>query len=119
MRRNMIRAISAGILLIGLGTLFYTNFWWPGILIVLWGSISSREYLSKRYYDFFITSVILLGLFVMYYVKINWNIMLPVLFVIGGIYIVSREFFFSKTSRLEEKIEQLRAELEEEKKNEK
>lgn len=119
MRRNMIRTISTGILLIGLGVLFYTNFWWPGILIVLWVSIGVREYLSKRYYDLFVSTIILLGLFVMYYLNVNWNILLPILFVLGGIYIICREFFYSKRSRIEEKIAELQAELDEEKEAEK
>jgi hypothetical protein len=28
-------AISGGIFLIGLGVLFFTNWWWPGIMVVL------------------------------------------------------------------------------------
>lgn len=119
MHQNQIRAISSGIFLVGLAILFITKFWWPGILLVLWVSVGVREYLSRRYYDFFISTIILLGLFAVYMLKLDWNVLVPVVFVVGAIYIVMKEFFFTSKSRLEEKIKQLESDLEEEKEEEK
>lgn len=90
-------AIANGIFLISLGALFYTNFWWPGILLAIWASLAARQYLSGRLYDLFISSAILLGLFVVSLVKLDWAVLMPILFVIGGLYIIFREYFFAES----------------------
>ena len=89
-------AISNGVFLISLGFLFYFNFWWPGILLSLWAMLATRQYLTARHYDFAITSVILLGLFTIYFFHIEWSMLMPTLFFVGGIYIIFREYYFSE-----------------------
>jgi len=100
-------AIANGAFLIGLGILFATNAWWPGILLALWVSIGLRQYLSGRNYDFFISTLILLGLYVVSYFKLEWAELMPVLFVVGGIYIIMREYFFAQDSNGEDKSQEI------------
>jgi hypothetical protein len=45
---------------------------------------------------------------------ISWEILLPVLFAVGGIYILFREFLESKEEPLEEEEEDINQEIEEE-----
>lgn len=99
--------IANGIFLIGLGILFYTKFWWPGILLVLWASVALRQYLTGRMYDCFISSFILLGLFVVSFFNFEWNVLMPVLLIIGGIYIIFREYFFAEDTNGEEKSQEI------------
>lgn len=106
-------AISSGILLIGLGILLYTDAWWPGILLVVWAMFAIREFLTNRFYDLFITSAIFLGLFFGYYLHINWSILMPVLLVVGGIYIVFREYYYAGFEDVAETNEEIELELEE------
>lgn len=87
-------AISNGIFLICIGILIYTGAWWPQILLAIWALLATRQYLTGRIYDLSITTLILLGLFMMTYFNVNWSILMPVLFVIGGIYIIFREYFY-------------------------
>lgn len=94
-------AISNGVFLIGLGILFYTGAWWPGIVIAIWASIALRELLTGRIYDFVITSVILWGVFFSAFLHAKWSILLPVLFVMGGVYIICREYFFDEETPLD------------------
>jgi hypothetical protein len=89
-------AISNGVFLVCLGILFYTRFWWPGILLALWALLVVRQYLTGRMYDLIISSIILLGLFVVNYFNINWSILMPALFVVGGIYLIFREYYYSE-----------------------
>lgn len=88
--------ISNGIFLASLGILFWTNGWWPGILLAIWACLGARQYLTGRTYDFAITSVILIGLFIVTFFNITWSVLIPVLFVTGGIYIIFREYLFSE-----------------------
>ena len=87
-------ALSNGVFLIALGVLFYTNTWWPGILIAVWAALAIRQYLTNRIYDLCLTTVILLGLFAISFFNFDWSFLVPVLFVVGGLYIIFREYFF-------------------------
>lgn len=89
-------AISNGAFLMGLAVLFASNTWWPGILLLLWVSVALREYLTGRFYDLVISSIILIGLFAMALFDLSISFLVPMLFILGGIYIIFREFFFSE-----------------------
>ena len=89
-------AISVGIMMIGLGILFYLNAWWPGILLAIGASLIVRQYLRGRHYDMAITTLVFGGLFLYFFYTINWSNVMPVLFVVGGIYLIFREYFVSK-----------------------
>ncbi|MCB1114533.1 MAG: hypothetical protein KDK62_07245 [Chlamydiia bacterium] len=105
--RKKAEAISTGVFLIALGVLFYFNYWWPGILLAIWAFLGTRQSLTGRHFDFAVSSIILLGLFVVITFDISWSVLGPLLFVIGGAYMIFREYFFategSKPKGLEEK----------------
>lgn len=104
-------AISNGVFLIALGILFYTNTWWPGILIAIWAALGLRQYLTGRTYDLIISSVILLGLFIITFFRIEWSLLMPILFVVGGIYIIFREYFFSEDTNGEDKAQEIKDDI--------
>lgn len=99
-------AIANGAFLIGIGILFFTNAWWPGILLILWISLFLRQYLTGRIYDALISTIILVGLFLISFLKINWSVLIPVLFVIGGIYLIFREYFYADETIEEETLDE-------------
>ena len=94
--RKKAEAISNGVFLIALAILLYTGFWWPGILLAIWSMLATRQYLSGRTYDLIISSVILIGLFIFYFFNVDWSVFMPVLFVVGGLYIIFREYYFTE-----------------------
>lgn len=97
--------ISNGAFLISLGILFFTNGWWPGILLALWVTLGLREFLTGRWYDLIVTSIILLGLFFISVFKLDWIVIVPIIFILGGIYIICREFF-TQEEDIEEKMKE-------------
>lgn len=105
-------AVANGLLLIGLGILFYTQAWWPGILLVIWVNVATRQFLTARYYDFAMSTIILVGLFVIMLYKVEWNLLLPILFVLGGIYIIFREYFLPSGPEGEDKAEEIQHDIE-------
>lgn len=107
--------IANGVFLISLGILFYTNSWWPGILISIWAMLATREVLTARFYDLIISSLIFIGLFIVYYLNIEWAVLMPVLFVIGGIYLIFRESFYSTEESETEINDETEKEIEESK----
>jgi predicted membrane protein len=112
MPKKKIEAISNGVFIICLGILFFTGGWWPGILLALWVLLAIRQYFTHRIRDLVISSIILLGLFALSFFNIEWSVILPVLFVIGGIYIIFREYFFAEDTDGEEKSQEIKDDVE-------
>lgn len=106
MSKKKAHAISNGIFLISLGILIFTNAWWPGILLALWASIATRQFLTGRVYYAMLTSFILLGLFFVTLFKFH-DYLAPVILVIGGIFLIVKEYFFEDTAYGEDKSQQL------------
>lgn len=97
--RGKAEALSNGVFLIGLGLLFYTNFWWPGILLVIWAMLAVRQLLTDRKFDFIISSIILGGVFFISYFNLQWDMILPAAFVLGGVYVIFREYLYSDSEK--------------------
>jgi hypothetical protein len=112
MSKRKADAISNGIFLIGLAILIYTGAWWPGILLVLWATLATREYLTGRIYDLVVTTIILVGLFIVTILNLNWTIIVPVLLVLGGIHIIFREYCVAEGVEDEDIVEETEKEIE-------
>jgi predicted membrane protein len=100
-------AISNGAFLVALGIIFYTNSWWPGILVAIWLALAIRQYFTNRIYDLCLTTIILIGLFLISLFNFDWSVLMPVLFVVGGIYIIFREYFFAEDTNGEDKSQEM------------
>lgn len=88
-------AVSNGLALVCFAVLFLTNSWWPGILLAILVWIGSRQYFTGRYWDLAISTVILISLFLVVFFNVDLSALVPILFVLGGVYIIFREYYFS------------------------
>lgn len=104
--------LSLAVMLIGFGVVSYAAAWWPGILLVVGCSLLTRQYLRGREYDMILTTMIFGGLFILFYFDIDWSAVLPVFFVVGGIYLIFREYFVTKERVGEEEMEDKVQEIE-------
>lgn len=105
-------AISNGVFFILLGILFYTDAWWPGILIAVGIMLTIRQYLTQRTVDLLITLVILAIIVLISITGIAFSVLLPLLFILGGLYIIFREYFFIERTRLETSEKPLKRDFE-------
>lgn len=110
------QAFSTALFLIGLAVLIFTESWWPGIMLVIGLPMALRQYLLGRTYDMGITLLVFLGAFVTVQFDISWRVFLPILFTLGALYILFREFFGPQETTEEEKEEDVQHEIEEKKK---
>jgi predicted membrane protein len=108
------KALSVALFLIGLAIIFYLKSFWPAIMLVVGVPLALRQYLLGRSYDMCVSLFVFIGVFVTVQFDISWEILLPVLFAVGGIYILFREFLESKEEPLEEEEEDINQEIEEE-----
>ncbi len=113
------QALSTSLFLLGLAVLLFTNVWWPGIMLVVGVPLALRQYLSGRSYDMAVSLLVFVGTFISIQFDISWSFFLPIIFVLGAIYILCREFLTPTPKTEPEKEEDLNRELEELKKNKK
>ena len=112
------QALSTALFLIGLAILIFTQDWWPGIMLAVGLSLGLRQHLLGRTYDMCITFLVFVGTFITVEFDISWRIFLPILFTIGAIYILFREFINSDdVPTEEEKEEDIQHEIDEKKKS--
>ena len=107
------KAYSVSLFLIGLAILSFVQPFWPGIMLVVGIPLALRQYLLGRTYDMCVSLFVFVGVFATVQFNISWEILLPVLFAIGGFYILFREFLESKEEPLEEEEEDINQEIEE------
>lgn len=100
--------------IIALVIVTYLKAWWPGIMLAVGIPLALRQYLLGRHYDMGITLFVFVGVFITVQFDISWEILLPILFTLGGIYILFREYLESKGASEEEEEESLNEEIEEE-----
>lgn len=114
--RKKAGALSTALFLIGLASLILTEAWWPGIMLIVGLPIALRQFLLGRTYDAMVSLLVFVGTYVTVEFDISWKVFLPVLFTLGAIYILFREFMGPDETSEEEKEEELNHEIEEEKK---
>lgn len=114
--RKRAQAYSLALFFIGLAILALTEAWWPGIMLVIGLPLGLRQYLLGRFHDVFVTLLVFAGTFISAQFDISWRIFLPILFTLGAIYIIAREYVESRCETEEEKEEDTNLEIEEHKK---
>jgi len=93
--------------------LAYYDSWWPTILLATWISLSARQLLNRRHYDFALTSTILLSLYITEFFHLDYTFVVPVILVTAGIYLVFKEVFYNgHVYRGEEKAEEIEEDIE-------
>jgi hypothetical protein len=107
------KVLSTALFLVGLAIISYLGTWWPGIMLAVGIPLALRQSLLGRHYDMGITLFVFLGVFVTVQFNIHWEVLLPVLFALGGIYLLAREFLENKEPLAEEE-EDINCEIEEE-----
>lgn len=86
------KTVSLILFLVGLVIATYYGTWWPGIMLVIGLPLALRQYLLGKHFDMIVSLFVFIGVFLTVEFKIAWQVLLPVLFCIGGIYIFFREF---------------------------
>ncbi len=72
-----------------------------------------RQWLLHRTFDVIITAVVFLGAFLSALFEAPWKIFTPILFGLGIIVLLFREYWESTTPSLSEQVEDLNQEIEE------
>ena len=90
-------AISGGIMLIGLGVLLFTNWWWPGIMFVVGLSSGAglifRGKTAKGIGTLALLWSIPIGIWIIQETEIPWTVVGPMILIGVGIIVLVKAFF--------------------------
>lgn len=100
--RKKAKIVALIIFLLSLIIVTYSGAWWPGIMLAVGIPLAILQYLEGRIFDMLISLFVFVGAFVTVQFNIQWEILLPVLFGLGGIYIFFREWLYSRPPEKEE-----------------
>lgn len=112
MSKRKAHAISIGIFLISLAILILTKAWWPGILLAIWATVASRQYLTGRIYYAIVSTLVLGGLFFFTTSKYNADFYIPVILLVAGIFLIVKEYYFTRDTNGEETSEEIKEDAE-------
>jgi len=119
MSKRKAQSLSFALFLIGLAINTYFKLWWPAIMLTIGIPIALKQYLVGKRFDMVISLIVFLGTFITVQFDIKWEIVLPVLFTIGGLYVFFKEFFGPKDVTESDIEENQNKEIEEEDEEEK
>ena len=96
-KKKQASGISGGIFLIGLGVLMYTNWWWPGIMLVI-GLSAGAEQIFRGKIASGIGTIAFFSAFpiiwaIVQSTDISWAIIGPFILIALGVIILVKAFF--------------------------
>lgn len=110
--RKQAKILVLILFLVGLAFLTYLGSWWPAIMLLVGVPLTLWQYLQGRHFDMWVSLFVFGGAFVTVQFDIRWEVFLPVLFSLGGIYIFFREWLESRSSP-DEELDEENEEIEE------
>lgn len=109
------RTLSNVVLLLGLAFVVFFESWWPDVLFVIGLSFALKDFLLKKWHDFFVNILVFGGLFLYFHynVRFNLNYIIPVGLTVAALYILYKEFLIPKRETEVEIEEEINKEIEE------
>ena len=84
--------ITGGIFLIGIGILMFTNWWWPGIMLVIGLAISAGLILRGKYFSALFTFAFFAAIPLLVTADIPWGIFGPFILIALGASVIVKSF---------------------------
>ena len=108
-RKKQASGISGGILLIGLGVLLYTGWWWPGIMLVI-GLSAGAEQIFRGKIASGIGTIAFFSAFpiiwaIVQATDISWAIIGPFILIAIGVIILVKAFFLKDDVEVVDQLE--------------
>lgn len=82
--------ITGGLLLIGLGVIWFADWWWPGIMVVLGIAIGSGLVFRGRYRAAIVIMAIFFGIPILTEAQIPWSLFAPMVLIGIGVIILAK-----------------------------
>ncbi|MCB1084588.1 MAG: hypothetical protein KDK60_00635 [Chlamydiia bacterium] len=96
------KALSTALFLVGIAILIFVDAWWPAIMVVVGIPLALKQFLMGRFHDAAISLFVFVGFFIIAQFNISWKILIPILFIMGAVYVLLREWVTTTTGEDEE-----------------
>ena len=96
-RQRRGNGITGGLLLIGLGVLALTGWWWPGIMVVLGIAIGSGLAFRGRYAAAVVAAVVFFSIPLLVGLPIPWQIFGPMILIGLGVIALAKAFLLRES----------------------
>jgi len=104
--RKQAKTVSLIVFFLAIIIVALTKSWWPGIMLALGLPLAVFQYMQGRKYDTMITLFVFIGAWLTVQFEIQWEVLLPVLFSLGGIYLFFREWIENRSVKKEEEVKE-------------
>lgn len=85
--------ITGGLFLIRLGVIWFADWWWPGIMVVLGIAIGSGLVFRGRYRPAIVAMAVFFGIPLLTEARIPWHIFAPMVLVGVGLIVIAKAFY--------------------------
>jgi hypothetical protein len=86
--------VAGGVMLVGLGMLWLTNWWWPGIMLVIGCALAAERFIKGQIAQavgvFALFLAIPLGIAILQDINIPWKVVIPFVLIAIGLVVVFR-----------------------------
>jgi hypothetical protein len=89
--------ITSGLLLIGLGVIWFADWWWPGIMVVLGIAIGSGLVFRGRYVPAIVMMAIFFGIPILTEAQIPWDLFAPMVLIGVGVIVIVKAFYLTES----------------------
>ena len=105
MSNHKAQILALCLFIICVAIMFSIKSWWPEVLLVIGIPLALKQYLNGHRFDMISSLIVFVGGYITVKFKIAWEVVLPVIFTLGGLYILLREFFTSSKTEVEKEID--------------
>ncbi len=91
-KRHARDGITGGLLLVGIGVLLLTGWWWPGIMVVLGIAIGAGLVFRGRYLAGMVMAAIFFAIPFLTQTDIPWNLFGPMILIGLGVVVLVKAF---------------------------
>jgi len=88
MKKGKANAIGGAVFLIGLGILFLSKWWWPGIIVVIGASGAVTSLIKGNLRHALVTIVIFGVIFALFMTEISTSVIIALLLIGVGVWVV-------------------------------
>lgn len=89
-------SISGGLMLIGLGVLMFTDWWWPGIMVVIGIASCAGLIFRNLWWQALVPAIVFFGIALLSSSPTFWQYFVPMILVGGGIVVLVKAFYLNK-----------------------
>jgi hypothetical protein len=97
-REHARNGVTGGLLLVGIGVIWFADWWWPGIMVVLGIAVGSGLIFRGKYVPGLVAMAAFFSIPLLTEAQIPWSLFAPMVLIGVGAIILARAFVLKQPS---------------------